>query len=416
MNPRIISILLIPFLLLTNSCKTTVRLSTINFNHIYNNELAEIKPAFSVIHNDNETSTIYFNIKTDDLHYVKRADDKNYNASVTLKINLLPSYNSNKLIDSVTVFIKDSLLFETGQYIYDSIIFNAPKGENYIMHIVVNDLNRINAFNYTYKVNKLNDYNLQNFRLLDKNNNTIPNSIISEASQITAYYKNDKTFTMNAHFYLVDQRPSMPPFVTYTDTISTLTPDSVFQVEFVSGIGTLPINKPGHYHFFYEDDIYNGFSLYYFHDDYPLITTHEAMVMPIRYLVSNNEYNELLRTHDLRSAIDRFWVIVAGDPVRAKSLVSRYYKNVQESNTYFTSYKEGWKTDRGMIYTIFGPPDMVYFSERSETWTYKDTWQMTGLEFVFVNQPSIYSENHYVLQRKGEYRNPWFLGIENWRK
>ena len=39
---------------------------------------------------------------------------------------------------------------------------------------------------------------------------------------------------------------------------------------------------------------------------------------------------------------------------RAKELIKNYYGRLQHANLFFTSYLEGWKTDRGMIFMIFG--------------------------------------------------------------
>ena len=37
-----------------------------------------------------------------------------------------------------------------------------------------------------------------------------------------------------------------------------------------------------------------------------------------------------------------------------------YYRRVRFANEEFTQYKDGWKTDRGMIYILFGPPNQVF--------------------------------------------------------
>ena len=39
---------------------------------------------------------------------------------------------------------------------------------------------------------------------------------------------------------------------------------------------------------------------------------------------------------------------------KAKSLIAIYYNRIQNANLHFTTFKEGWKTDRGMIYVVFG--------------------------------------------------------------
>ena len=62
---------------------------------------------------------------------------------------------------------------------------------------------------------------------------------------------------------------------------------------------------------------------------------------------------------------------VRGNIDKARELIRIYYTRILYSNYYFTSYKEGWRTERGMIYTIYGPPDKVYKTSDGESWGYR---------------------------------------------
>ena len=55
---------------------------------------------------------------------------------------------------------------------------------------------------------------------------------------------------------------------------------------------------------------------------------------------------------------------------QAKELIRIYYNRVFFSNYYFTSDREGWKTDSGMIFIVYGPPNTFYKSEDEEKWGY----------------------------------------------
>ncbi|MCH8287246.1 GWxTD domain-containing protein [candidate division KSB1 bacterium] len=41
--------------------------------------------------------------------------------------------------------------------------------------------------------------------------------------------------------------------------------------------------------------------------------------------------------------------------------MTEYFKRVQYANAAFKSFQDGWKTDRGMIFILFGPPTDVYY-------------------------------------------------------
>jgi hypothetical protein len=39
--------------------------------------------------------------------------------------------------------------------------------------------------------------------------------------------------------------------------------------------------------------------------------------------------------------------------------MEEYYRRVAFANRSFTTFRDGWKTDRGMVYIILGPPDEI---------------------------------------------------------
>ncbi len=68
-------------------------------------------------------------------------------------------------------------------------------------------------------------------------------------------------------------------------------------------------------------------------------------------------------------------------------LMDEYYSRVNYANQHFSHYLEGWKTDMGMVYIIFGAPNNIerhpfeIDSKPYEIWTYYDQ----NREFVFVD-------------------------------
>ena len=68
-------------------------------------------------------------------------------------------------------------------------------------------------------------------------------------------------------------------------------------------------------------------------------------------------------------------------------LMEEYYSRVEYANKHFTHYVDGWKSDMGMVYIIFGPPSNIerhpfdIDSKPYEVWTYYDL----NRQFVFVD-------------------------------
>ena len=75
---------------------------------------------------------------------------------------------------------------------------------------------------------------------------------------------------------------------------------------------------------------------------------------------------------------------------------------------------DGWQTDRGMIYMVFGPPRIVNRSLSTETWSY-DNGTGNDLNFIFRKNKNELSENDFVLDRNIMYKADWYKAVDFWR-
>jgi GWxTD domain-containing protein len=76
-----------------------------------------------------------------------------------------------------------------------------------------------------------------------------------------------------------------------------------------------------------------------------------------------NSYAKLIAIKDpdsLRAAVHRFWQVHM-DSATARKVAAKYYRRVRQANRLFSNYKEGWKTDRGHLYILYGKPYNVHF-------------------------------------------------------
>ena len=107
--------------------------------------------------------------------------------------------------------------------------------------------------------------------------------------------------------------------------------------------------------------------------DYPLVTRLGDLVGPLAYIADPDEMRRLERaigTPMLQQAYDRFWGDRLDDRRVGAATIRAYYERVEEANRLFGTQKEGWKTDPGMVYILFGPPAYVESKPRSEVWSY----------------------------------------------
>lgn len=136
---------------------------------------------------------------------------------------------------------------------------------------------------------------------------------------------------------------------------------------------------------------------------------------PLLYISTRDEFQTLKQNFSSKQALDKFWLSTLGSPERARATISNFYQYIEDSNALFTSYKAGWKTDRGLIYTIMGPPLEVGKLLDGENWIYKNALG-EQIIFQFIKVSNIFSNNHYELFRDKSYDRLWFNAIDRWRE
>jgi GWxTD domain-containing protein len=148
-------------------------------------------------------------------------------------------------------------------------------------------------------------------------------------------------------------------------------------------------------------------------DDYPRYRRVENLAEPLIYICTKQEFNRIKQARGDKRAFDRVILSITKDADRAKTLMRNYFRRVELANTYFSSYKEGWKTDRGMILIIFGQPSEVYRLGDREVWNYKN--ESYKLTFEFTKAPSLFDPENYVLIRSKKFEQPWYEVVDLWR-
>ena len=192
---------------------------------------------------------------------------------------------------------------------------------------------------------------------------------------------------------------------------------------------TLPIMLPreGIFLCSVERGIRDGYALLNFGQSYPNMTTPEEMIEPLLYLTNAFEVDQIRSNPKPKVALDDFWIKCGGNIERARELIRIFYTRAVYANLYFTSFTEGWRTERGMIYIIYGPPDKVYKNAEGEAWGYrkpvvKSSWggrysvKEEYLFFNFKQKDNVLSDNDFFLSRNETLVTYWDQAILSWRK
>ena len=119
----------------------------------------------------------------------------------------------------------------------------------------------------------------------------------------------------------------------------------------------------------------------------------EEMVEQLQYVARGDEWRELKNAEqgELEKVFRKFWELRDPTPGTPENqLFDEYYKRVRISNTQFhTPKRDGWRSDRGRIFIIYGPPDSIEKSDpfatsfgTYEVWYYEEIKE----RFIFYDE------------------------------
>jgi GWxTD domain-containing protein len=401
------------------ACGNTKRLSTQNVIHLYKSD-KDLNPEYIVYHINSSESRIYFLIQTKDISFKKKSVDEDEIARLRLSAKLFTNYESETVIDTSSKFIDKTLneihTINNVAYIYDSIDIRIQSGNNYLLQIMLSELNESKFYTVNMLIEKESINNRQHFRISNEENKTLfnYNFKINETVNIEHYKKPEKYFV---RYYKRDFPIASPIFVNNIYHSFNYKADSLFSINTSSGTSAITFSNEGFYHL-QTDTLTDkeGVTFFVFGKNFPEVSTPENMLEPLRYITSKEEYQEMAKAENMKLQIEKFWLNAGGSSERARELIKKFYGRVYQANSFFSCYKEGWKTDRGMLFIIFGAPNIVHRSTNTEVWIYGEENNMMSLSFAFLKVTNPFTDNDYVLDRSIVYKNNWYRAVETWRQ
>jgi GWxTD domain-containing protein len=400
------------------ACFTSSRVSQQNIADLYRSDYHYLHPEFHIYHAHDSSALIYYRLNEAELLYIRKIPQDSFYATVKIFCKATQDYESGDIIDSGSVVLKFSSVANTKKaFAVGSIPLKLKINQGYLVTITTTDLiskKEDIAFISAPNTQGLGD---QNFLVTNSDNGQplLTNYTDTETNLAITYNKPAPKLTVNYYnrifplaappFSINDQKPFK--YKPDSSFVITAGPDNQFHFK---------VGSKGFYHIQADTASHYGLTIYRHERYFPNIGEAGQMVPPLRYITSTEEYDRLNTSKNVKQAVDEFWLNVASSPDRAKSLIRIYYNRVEDANKFFTSYIDGWKTDRGMIYLIYGPPVVVYRNSTSETWTYGEDRNFMSLSFTFEKTDNPFTNNDFVLDRSPLFRNLWYNTVDTWRQ
>lgn len=234
---------------------------------------------------------------------------------------------------------------------------------------------------------------------------------VPQGSRVWVQYLAEKQKPLYVFYYKAPMSAAPPPFAIRSDEWELgWAADSAWLID--NG-APFPIKNEGMYFFSVDSMGRSGYPISCFGGDFPDLTKSADLALSIRYITRNEEYDELTGGENIKLELDKFWLKTAsGDKERARNLIKTYYNRIRRANLFFSDCKEGWKTDRGIIYTIFGPPTRVFKSMSREEWIYPATILRESVKFIFEASKA----RQWIMRRDYYMRQPWSAQVYEWRE
>jgi len=382
---------------------------------LYNPGKTTIHPELSVYHNSDDETTLFFRIMLRELVFSQANPELRDRAQVRVGYTLSSSYKNQKksAADTTDFFIyKD----RAGDAFVGSIRMPTKLNQTYLLEIDMEDAVRKSVSRHYLMIDRFSEQPAQDFMVLDLPRSTpgFHNWYYPE-ERFRVLHRKHQTGKIHVSRFPLLRRLPLPPYSLETIPDDILLPDSTGVADY-DPQQSFSLSREGIYVFHFDQTPVKGLCLVNFSDHYPQINRAEDMLPPLQYITTKEEYQQLVSGQDHKKSVDEFWLGKGKTYPNARDLIRVYYNRVLFANHYFTTASEGWKTDRGMIYVVMGPPEEVIRTESDELWIYRTVENEQRYAFRFILQSDPFVGYDFVLNRSEDHRNLWNKAMATWRQ
>lgn len=380
---------------------------------MYNPMATSIHPTvFAKKHNMKDID-LYVVINDSELLYNKANAQHSNSAKVKIFYKIMASYENTTLIDSSATIVNFTKSDNPKSYTIKLKLKNVEE-EKFVVQTTITDINRGKMSIHFTEIDKTNPYSADNY-MVSIMGETQPyhyNYVKPGAALRVDYLNGQATSTIANGTRMLEPQITLSPYASDPAVEDT---SHFYNIDSTAINYILRVSGPGLYATTADTNYATNMVLPCFGTDFPNINTPEELIKPLAYLCTPEEYSQMIKSDKKKLAVDEFWYRNSHDLKKAKEQIKRYYTRATYANLYFSDYREGVLTDRGMLYTVLGPPRILAITSDSEIWTYRDSRNGQNVKFVFRKQKSRLCGCKYVLRRSTEYKPYWDKAVNTWR-
>lgn len=397
-----------------------------DLSYLYNPSKTIMNPRFKVTTYSENSATLDIKLYSTELLFSEANEEGVAQALVEVSVKLFEITQGRTLVDTSYADLTIKYDANLSEYIFE-IPLKVSSGKKYVTEIRLLDKLKQATHHSFVSFNTLSTNNMYNFSI---------QGAIAKNEVFSPVLKADEYFNIKYVHLPIDSIfiSVYQPFTTVPNPPSMLLPQRVIDYEPEQIVPVLysedtPLMLPskGIYKITTARDVDDGYTICNFGTDFPQMTTPESMFEPLVYLTTESELQALKSAEKPKLALDNFWLSCGGNIEKARELIRIFYTRIVYANYYFTTYTEGWRTERGMIYLMYGPPDKLYKTTDGESWGYLKPVVNTRWgnrvqvkdEYIFFNfkqRESLFTDNDFYLSRSETMVTNWDQAVSSWRK
>lgn len=389
-----------------------------DFAQVYYPGGSSLHPDYMIHHVNDSISVLYIRVYLSELLFSLVNPDLDYRARVRFSYELKkisdPS-DEGVLADSASI-VRTLVREEGKNSFFTGLPLKAFIGNKYTIRVSVMDEMRKTSNQTSLIVDKTTRFTAQNYKVNKAKTGILAfKNILTKGELFRIEFNRLGYDSLYVDYYHPDGTLPRPVFSSAPETPLKSFPDTSWSYAHSDSV-IYELELPGAYIFRVNKTKKEGLTLMNFGENFPYIRSADDMLGPLVYLTSTVEFRDLRMHQNRKLAVDNFWLGISANPDAARELIRVFYNRVHLANLYFTSFKEGWKTDRGMIYIIFGVPNLIDIKTGSEKWTYLTGKTTQPVEFVFERKENIFTNMDYKAIRDVGSSPYWRTAVQSWRK
>ncbi|MCC7501278.1 MAG: GWxTD domain-containing protein [Flavobacteriales bacterium] len=384
----------------------------------YSRDGSQLRLQARIYHSSDTRSSVYFKLHTEDLLYKSEGGGGPFRANVLLTYEAFAANGSKLPMDSASTYVRDrGDGKDPDKELIGSMEMKRNATQAFTLKVTARDLNRDQETVVHLRVPEAQLGDRNDFLPVDAATGLpLFDDHLAQGGRVKVMCEQLPGRLLTVRWFDQQFKLPAPVFTEGTPGAIDLSPDSIYTIT-TSERGSFELDLPGSgfVHITPDTSSQRGYTLFVLSSSYPVIRKATEMLPPLRYITSMQEWERICSATNKRTAVEKFWLDAAGDRERARDAIRAYYGRVESANRNFTSHVEGWRTDRGLVHIIFGPPSTVRRTEKGEVWTYGEENNLMSLSFSFHKRNGDFTDNDYVLDRDPMFKGAWYRNVESWR-